>query len=153
MNVIPILEEFGKPNELIEKIDNQWKTIHLIKWTEIHDTRKFWTEVINYQNEVNDNPFKELSDFAIELLILPQSNAEVERLFSTMNLVKSKIRNSVQLPMLSAILSIRGGLRRHGKCCDNFTVPDNVIDKIKTAATYTSHEDDDLHDINFDNIL
>lgn len=71
------------------------------------------------------------------LLIIPHSNAEVERLFSAMNVIKTKLRNRMQLPMLTAILSIKAGLKRHNKCCNSYDIPEQVIRKIKTNETYT----------------
>lgn len=52
--------------------------------------------------------FKELVNLASKLLILSKSYAEVERLFSLFNTIKSEIPNR----SLKAILSIRSRLRR-----------------------------------------
>nr|CAI5841355.1 unnamed protein product [Callosobruchus analis] len=93
-----------------------------------YDTIKlFWSEVLNYRNG-DDQPFKDLAEFCLELLILPHSNAEVERLFSVMNIIKSKLRNKLQLPMFSA-LSIKGGLNRCDKCYHSYSTPENVLVK------------------------
>ena len=44
---------------------------------------------------MNENPFKELSDFDMKFLVLSFSNAEVERVFRGMNLLKSKINRAI----------------------------------------------------------
>lgn len=44
------------------------------------------------------NQFIELAEFAISLLSLPHSNADIERVFSQMNLVKTKLRNGQYVP-------------------------------------------------------
>jgi len=49
----------------------------------------------NFKDASNENPFKSLASFAVMLLILPISNAEVVRLFSQLNLIKTKIRNKL----------------------------------------------------------
>lgn len=108
----------GKTPDVIEKNQNQWQSINLLSWNEKQNTKKFWYEVHNFRNCANVNPFEELSGFALELLIIPHSNAEVERLFNKMNFIKNKIRNRFQLPMLSFILSIKAGLSRYSKCCN-----------------------------------
>nr|CAI5865955.1 unnamed protein product [Callosobruchus analis] len=111
------LQYFGKTSGSIEKIRSQWQIIHLAKWNTHYDTIKvFWSEVLNYRNG-DDQPFKDLAEFCLELLILPHSNAEVQRLLSTTNIIKSKLRNKLQLPMLSVILNIKAGLNRCDKCC------------------------------------
>jgi hypothetical protein len=89
----------------------------------------------HFNDTSNENPFKEFVEFALTMLILPHSNAELECLFSTMNLVKSKLRNRLQLLMLSAILSIKAVLN---KCCNTYSIPDNVVQKIKTNETYSN---------------
>ena len=42
----------------------------------------------------------------------------------------------MQLLMLSAILAVKYGLKRHGKCCKNFHLPSQVIRKIGTTESY-----------------
>nr|CAH7743317.1 unnamed protein product [Callosobruchus chinensis] len=99
---------------------------------EHYDTKLFWSEVLNYRNG-DDQPFKELAEFCLELLVLPLSNAEVERLFSAMNIIKT-------------ILSIETGLNRYVKCCHSYNIPVNVLEKIKTKEIYEglTLDDDDL---------
>ena len=91
----------------------QYKNIHLTKWTHINTTERFWSEVSDYRDASGSNPFKDLAAFAVSQLILPNSNAEVERLFSSMNIIKIKLRNKMLLPMLSAILTVKYGLKRY----------------------------------------
>ncbi|KAL7724335.1 hypothetical protein ACLKA6_001052 [Drosophila palustris] len=74
-----------------------------------HEARK----VLAYRDAGHNKPFESLALFAIELLSLPWSKAEVERVFSQMNIVKTKLRNKMHLKTLNAILSIRYGLRRN----------------------------------------
>lgn len=135
-----LLKYFGKSNDLISKIETQYENINFIKWDNCANTKEFWCEVKNFKDSANKNPFLELADFAIEILTLPHSNAEVERLFSNMNIVKNKLRNRMQVPMLSAILTIKAGLKRYDKCCDNFNLPISIINKIKSMATYISSD-------------
>ena len=58
------------------------------------------------------NLFKELFDFVMKFLVLPFSNAEVERVFSGMNILKTKIRNRIILNTMNLLLYIRCGLKR-----------------------------------------
>lgn len=102
----------------------------------------------NYKDAGGNIVFKELSTFVISLLCLPYSNAEVERLFSQMNLIKSKIRNKMNLDLLNAILSIRTGLQRESKCCFDFDISEDLYNKVKTNSTYINDSEDDL-DVTF----
>lgn len=57
-----------------------------------------------------------------------------------MNLVKTKLRNRLAVKTLNAILYVRFGLIRTGKCCYSYTVPDDVLRciGIYTKETYDS---------------
>lgn len=61
---------------------------------------------------MNENPFQEIAEFVLSLLVLPYSNAEVERLFSMMNIIKNNKRNKLQIQTLNSVLYIQYGLKR-----------------------------------------
>ncbi len=88
--IIPILELICMREEDIAAAEYQYNTIHLHQWTNIKNTEQFWVEVNDSKDASGRKPFKEISDCAIKLLILPNSNAEVERVFSSMNIVETK---------------------------------------------------------------
>ncbi|KYQ53502.1 hypothetical protein ALC60_00028, partial [Trachymyrmex zeteki] len=91
-----------------------------------------------YRDASGNNLFAELVTFALSMLILPYSNAQVERIFSQLNLVKNKVRNKMSIEMANAILMIRFGLKRNDKCCHNYVLPPKVIHKIGSKETYTN---------------
>ncbi|CAI9734523.1 KAB0803789.1hypothetical protein PPYR_00759 [Octopus vulgaris] len=141
-------------NELkMTSIEIQFNSIHLVKWTNMSNTEAFWLEVLEYKDANGGNPFRDVANFAINLLILPNSNAEVERLFSSMGAIKSKLKNKIHLPMLRSILSIKYGLKRCGKYCKNFDIPKHITNKIGTLNVYrsqnldTAAESDQISDI------
>lgn len=111
----------------ISKIESQWTKINLVQWKSTTSTESLWAEICNYTDSSGINPFNELCKLAKCLLVLPWSNAEVERCFSQMNLVKNKQRNKLSSSTTNAILFIRAGLRRLEKCCNNFQFPDSVL--------------------------
>lgn len=150
-SIIPVLKSLCVQQDVIEKIDNQWRKIHLVEWKEIN-INKFWVEVFNRSYASQTNPFLELSEFVLSLLILPVSNAEVERLFSQMNLIKTKMRNRMQIKMLNAILQIRAAMENDSKCCHNFEIPKSVIKEISSNTKY-SNSNPVEHDADFDNNL
>lgn len=78
----PLAELLMLDGSTIDKINVQWANLNRVKWIEKSNTISFWSEVFNYTDASGLNPFTELSSLAIRLLVLPWSNAEVERLFS-----------------------------------------------------------------------
>lgn len=73
----------------ISKIGSQWSKINLVQWKST-STESLWAEICKYTDSSGINPFNELCKLAKCLLVLPWSNAEVERCFSQMNSVKNK---------------------------------------------------------------
>ncbi|CAN8027477.1 unnamed protein product [Ixodes persulcatus] len=80
--LISLLEAVAVPPETIEKIRNHWSKITLLNWEQILSTQSFWCEVHSYKDACGENPFAELAGFAMSMMVLPYSNAEVERTFS-----------------------------------------------------------------------
>ena len=108
----------------------------MIDWRNNNDTELFWSEVYQYKDANGYNTFKELSDTVISTLILPNSNAKVKIIFSAMNNVKSKLRNKMELPLLSFILTIKFGLTRHNKCCHSYKLSYQTLEAIGTLSAY-----------------
>ncbi|EFA13101.1 hypothetical protein TcasGA2_TC012970 [Tribolium castaneum] len=142
-DLVKLLEDSGYEPQIIEKVNTQWKSISFVKWENTDNTVKFWSEVYSFKDSVGDKPYKDLSLIAISFLILPHSNAEVERLFSQINIIKNKLRNRMKLPLLTAILNIRYGLQRLNKCCYNYEIPSSLLMKLKSMDTYNPRSDEE----------
>ncbi|KAL1250495.1 hypothetical protein QQF64_018291 [Cirrhinus molitorella] len=85
------------------------------------------------QDSSGEQCFKDLALFALSLLAMPLSNADVERVFSQMNNVKSKLRNRMGQKTLSSILCIRYGLRRLGICCKDFIPSQDMLQRFSVG--------------------
>ncbi|KAH9363435.1 hypothetical protein HPB48_006029 [Haemaphysalis longicornis] len=116
---VPLLKLFKGD---IGLLDTQYRQLCFLPWKNVtkNDIASFWVEVLHFTDASGERCFKELAEFALSLLSLPLSNADVERVFSHMNLVKSRLRNRMRNEMLSAILHVRYGLRFRGVCCRDF---------------------------------
>lgn len=139
-SLVDLMTHFHKMPEFIEKVEEQWRQIHLIKWTETKDTKYFWNEVLELKDAEGVVRFKELGSFAVSLLILPHSNADIERIFSQMNIIKNKQRNKMKLKLLTSILTIRSAVSLEKKCCNNYNIPAEVLRKIGTKELYSFEE-------------
>lgn len=137
----------------IDKINVQWANILSVKWMEKSNTIKFWNEVLSYTDASGLNPFQDLANLAMQILVLPWSNAEVERLFSQMNVVKNKLRNRMGPKLLDSILTIRSGLKRHKVCCSKYVLPKNIIGKssVYSSSAIQNNGDADAEIISVDN--
>lgn len=103
---------------------------------------EFWAEVKRHKDAGGNNRFMELADFATHILTLPFSNAEVERVFSQMNLVKT---NRMQVSMINAIIMIRSSLKNAGKFCHDFEISKKMIKGFGFGSTaiYDRQVDED----------
>lgn len=106
-NILPILELLQNDCDKRSKVIAQYSNIHQTEWENVESTMKFWSEVTKYSDSGGNNPFFELVKFAQIILSLPWSNAEVERVFSQINLVNPKTRNRLHDETLNAILAVR----------------------------------------------
>lgn len=139
-------ECFGLNNEDIEKIEVQWRKINLVSWKNTSSVIDFWTDVKEFKDTANCNPFLELANFSLTVLSLPWSNAAIERIFSQMNIVKSKSRNKMGTTLLTSLLYIRFGLKLNNKCCNNFSLPDAVVKQIGSNEIYKQSNIEEVSD-------
>ncbi len=104
------------------KLEQQWRVLDTLPWQNTEDvkTEQFWIEVKSHVDAAGERDFAELGSFALSLLALPFSNAAVERTFSEMNFIKSKLRNRMNDGLLMNILRIRAFMQRHEICCHEF---------------------------------
>lgn len=141
-DIIELAQLFTDDPSSLTRTDFQWRKLHHIIWTEISSTLKFWLEVANYRDAAGENPFMDITEMALSAQSLPHSNADVERAFGNMNLVKSKLRNKMKILTLKAILAFRYGMKNHESCCASYELPRDVLRKIVTIDSYksTSHQ-------------
>lgn len=115
-----------RENVSVSDIEIEYRQFLTVQWNEVfqgeipEDTLKFWQKIITLKNASGDLLFKNISLYAFTLLSLPSSNASVERSFSIMNIVKSKLRNQMMLKLLNSIMLIKSYFHVHSLCCKTF---------------------------------
>lgn len=133
-------------------IDNQYNSLNNVDWKRTYgeevttNSFKFWSTVYHHTNAGGLHIFKELAQFVFILLSLPSSNAVVERIFSIMNCVKTKIRNRMQLEMLNSILILKTKLFCENKCCENFQCSKEMFSKFNAKMYQNMSEE--VNDVN-----
>lgn len=104
------------------------------------------------------NPYNDLCVLSKRILVLPWSNADVERIFSQMNIVKTKLRNRMGPVLLDSILTIRSGLKRNKMCCVDYKIPEDVLRNISNSSFYPTKKTEEMglqneESVNIDNDL
>ena len=105
-----------------------------------HEAVNFWTVVRKYENAAGEKCFAELAQIVLNAHALPLSNAYVERIFSHVTNIKTKVRNRLSLETLEAILRIRSHLCSEGICCNKFKVTDKMLSMFNSSIYKSSTE-------------
>ena len=113
----------------VGQLDIQYKSANLVQWktADNMNPEALWVEVYNYRDASGERIYADLALFALSLLSLQLSNADVERVFSQVNIIKSKTRNRMISSTLSGILHVRYGMKRQGICCTQFTPTSDML--------------------------
>ena len=113
---------FIKENE-VAIVEEQWRALNITDWRNEQipeNILEFWPLVFKYKRVDQVQPFRELALAVISLLILPISNAAVERVFSLLTSAKTKFLNNMLLQMLAALLRIKMHLNVYKMCYVDF---------------------------------
>ena len=154
-DVFPL--ELKDANVKLDDLDSQWRNLLNIHWDDYfvegisEDPVVCWTFVLFFKNAGGQLVFKELAQFALKLLSLPLSNAVVERVFSVMNIVKTKTRNKLVQETLDSILMLRIFLNNHGICCTNFVATNKMYElfnyHIYDSTSILTEEEQELEEV------
>ncbi|RUS91788.1 hypothetical protein EGW08_000496 [Elysia chlorotica] len=86
-----------------------------------NDSVAFWEGVRQH------NGFQTIADYALTCLLVPTSNAVIERIFSIVTATKTKPRNKLGVTSLDSLVRIKAHLQLASKCCRDFVVTPAMI--------------------------
>ena len=110
----------------LSEIENQWRLLLTTNWANIFEGEvpkfgvPFWTKVATTKNAADELIYSDLAKFALKMYSIPISNAFVERMFSRVTSVKTKLRNRMSIKLLSSLLRIKAHLESNKLCCSTF---------------------------------
>lgn len=104
------------------------------------DSVTLWASVQKYENAAGAKCFAELSKMVLNARALPLSNVYVEKIFSYITSIKSKVRNMLCLGTMEAVLRIRSHLAGVENCCKDFQVTDRMLSLFNNSM-YTRQSD------------
>lgn len=125
-----------------DEIEREWKKLQTLTLKDLFPNQvkipeyiEFWMVIQKKKTATGVLAFKNLSEFAIRAYSLAISNATVERVFSIMGSVKTKLRNHMLLNMLNSIVTIRCYLHARKICCTQY-VPTREMIKLHNSDMY-----------------
>lgn len=133
------------PNMILEnelqQLDTEWRTLRNVDDIQNFedDVEIFWDRVRKLKFGDETPMFPVLSKFMSDLLILPHSSANVERIFSSVNLMKTKQRNRLTTETLSGLLHAKRYMG--GSECHDFAINKNLLKKMDKKNLYKGKND------------
>jgi hypothetical protein len=144
-NVIPLLQRFGTLTPDTDSAYDELNSISLFyKPNDVQnvDAVSFWLDIYDKKDAAGNGRFKNIALFALNLLCLPFSNASVERVFSAMALVKTKLRNRLLCETVDLVLAVRYGLKLLGTTPARFEAPGSML-KLFNADIYEKRDEEE----------
>ncbi|CAD7081034.1 unnamed protein product [Hermetia illucens] len=134
-SIAPLLQQVPRLlADNIQEIDSEYRTlINFVKDKEqILDIEEFWRMVARIEIG-NEQAFPNLVKLVFAILSFPHSSANVERVFSQVNLMKTKIRKRLENATIKACLQTKGLLKLQNSDCTNFKVTTEMRKKCNKA--------------------
>ncbi|KAK9872224.1 hypothetical protein WA026_017026 [Henosepilachna vigintioctopunctata] len=110
---------FLKTHVYSQELDNEWRQHALLDYTthniDVNSPADvYWEKVFSLKNNMNIQIFSNLKIVIGISIVLPFANASVERVFSSLNLIKSDQRNKLETSTLRSILHTKDGVLSNG---------------------------------------
>lgn len=81
-----------------------------------NDACTFWLGVRSMKSPMGDSKYLNLSTLALQLLSIPASNADCERVFSLVRRIKTDFRSSLHTDTISSLIGVH--FNSTFKCCE-----------------------------------
>jgi len=110
LNFIILFPRICNDTNQMQLIDDEWRKLNSYFDPEIINIHKnknvdmFWLEIFLYE-ENGEKLFPNLAEFVLNVLSLPQSNCVCERLFSKVNLIKTKLKNKLMTKTINGLIN------------------------------------------------
>lgn len=122
--IFDILKEF--PNFIDENdkqaLDSEYRALQFLEFEHIFEKTEvslcnFWQTISEIKQGDSTKAFPVLTEFVKQIMVLPHSSANVERIFSAVNLNKTKFRSSLENETLEGIIYSKDYLKLNKSNC------------------------------------
>lgn len=128
-----VASKFPKFFSDINSLDREFRLLKNSTLTFNDDIYSFWKKIFSQKNYDNSESFPNLCLFVKNILSLPHSSATVERIFSAINLNKTKTRNRLNNKTIRGILHFKNVLKIQGQNSVNFDISKTMISRHKNS--------------------
>lgn len=144
-NLNHVMDEFAGflTHEKRADINKEWKEVLTFNMpSEISDETKidiFWSKIKGIEDNEGKAELPNLADFAMLCLLIPNSNASAERLWSKLNFEKTKLRNKLSFESLRSLLLAAALIRDEGGCL-NFYPTVAMMEQVLRPGNHSEHD-------------
>lgn len=103
---------------------------HNSNWSK--GTINFWLMVKSFKTPMGDAMYPNLSMLVLQLLAIPTSNADCERVFSVVRRIKTDFRSSLLPDTISSLIGIH--FNSPFQCCEQTEYSSSLLDKAKVCT-------------------
>lgn len=143
------LKIFMDPNIPLDVYETQWGKLPFVNSKDYFNDdipsnlHEFWPKVYSYKDTTGTYHFKEIALAVLYMLVIPTSNACVERIFSIMNSTKTRLRNRIQYELLDALLRVINYMTVNKTCCTSFIPSQEMLDKFNSHTMYSKQDNNE----------
>ena len=99
---------------------------------ENEDAVNFWLKISHLKSPMGEHKYHNLAFLALQLLSIPSSNADSERVFSLVRRIKTEFRSSLQTETLSALIGCH--FNKTTDCCEKVHFDGPLLSKAKSCT-------------------
>ena len=132
----------------MQKLDDELRRFRIVTLPFHHKEvtpEEFWGKLSNVKDGGGNPQFRNICTFMHSLLPLPHANVDVERIFSSVNLIKTKTWNRLHTGTIRSLLKVKDGVKTSGGCV-NFSRSSSIKQRMQSETLYqcSSFDEDEL---------
>ncbi|KAL6256606.1 hypothetical protein P5V15_012717 [Pogonomyrmex californicus] len=97
-----------------------------------------WKKILHPKHPNNITKYPNLTNVLNVVRSLPNSNADPERMFSSLSNLKTKNRNRLSSASINATCVLKSGLRARGETCLNMMIEEKYLSLMSTDKLYAN---------------
>lgn len=120
----------------INVLDREWRIFKmrdLVPYDSSKGIIEFWKVNLSVNKGDDQLLFPVLNKFVSDLFVLPHSSASVERVFSTININKTKTRNRLSTKTLTGLLHTKQLIKSDNKNCYDYEITNEMLKKFNNS--------------------
>ncbi|KAJ8381342.1 hypothetical protein SKAU_G00021200 [Synaphobranchus kaupii] len=137
MQTVPRILDMNDTDR-VQAIDDEWRKMPLMNLpasSKEMDVDAFWYNALQMKDLGGEQVFKHLASFVLDVLVFPHSNASCERVFSKVNLLKTKPRNRLITDTLNGLMHTSECVKIAGGC-SKFTPTETMLRSMTASNLY-----------------